>query len=450
MKRWLQVLALSIGLSSATARAESERWLATDDARDCAVLADGRIVAATAGGLLSVDARGRPSVLTALDGLPDTHVERLRVSATHVELETRKGRARLSLRDGSFALLSGVSVARPSEPSAARELPSGVMARATHERAGSRCYATDHGLFVGRLGALPKRIELPALPSGDISALASGRERVFVGSFDQGLWLLGAGRVERVAGINPNINALVWDEARGALWAGTARGLWRCTLASETLACRRAGQPHAVHALLGLRGGALAVGTEQGLTLLDGERERVLGAKQGAPFRAVWALAESASGELFVGTTSGLYWAKTSALLQPERPLLERASLVSGELPDDWVTAIHARGDELYVGTYNAGVVGFRRGTSGLLALGTDASLGYVNAGGIGSFADGRLWVATMDGLRIGTLGSFATLPTLGRDVTAVVEAHASGEHWIATRRGLERRRIEPVTITSR
>ena len=289
----------------------------------------------------------------------------------------------------------------------------------------------------------------PALPTSDVNALASGRGRWFIGTFDQGLFVARAGRSARLEpSVNPNVNALAWDEPRGLLWVGTARGLSRCALrGDDSLECRRVGQSVAVHALLVARDGTVIAGTERGLGFYTGEGDAALelGAKERTPFRAVWALAESDEGELFLGTTSGLYWAKTAVfrgLAPGEFPKLGRAAFVSGQLPDDWVTALCVAGDALYVGTYNAGLSAFRIGHGALTPSSGDETLGYVNPAGVIQLSDGRLAVATMDGLRIGTPGSFTTIPTAGRDVTALVPADSAGEYFVATRRGLEKKRL--------
>jgi ligand-binding sensor domain-containing protein len=291
--------------------------------------------------------------------------------------------------------------------------------------------------------------------SGDVSALATGRGRLFIGSFDQGLFVSWDGRSPRLEKrVNPNVNALAWDEHSGSLWVGTARGLSRCALGrDDSLDCRRVGQSVAVHALLVARDGTLVAGTERGLAFYGGERDpasvREFGAKERAPFRAVWALAESDEGELFIGTTSGLHWAKTNAfrsIAGGKTPRLGRAAFVSGELRDDWVTALCVAGDALYVGTYNAGLSAFRIGPRGLTWDAGDEALGYVNPAGLTHLNDGRLAVATMDGLRVGTPGNFEAVPTLGRDVTAVVSTDPTGTYFVASRRGVERKRLVDPT----
>ncbi|MFZ5891183.1 MAG: hypothetical protein ACOY0T_09035 [Myxococcota bacterium] len=301
--------------------------------------------------------------------------------------------------------------------------------------------------------AEPRRIVPPELPSGDVSAVARSQHQLFIGSFDQGLFVLRGDAMERVeSGVNPNINALAWDERAQVLWVGTARGVSRCvSKPGMPLDCRRVGHSVSVHALLLARDGTVIAGTEQGLSLFKGDRSQSsFGAKQRTPFRAVWALAESENGELFVGTTSGLYWTRTAALVNaaPElAPSFARASLVSGELPDDWVTALIAQAGELHVGTYNAGLVSFKVQASRLGERVADASLGYVNPAGITRLRNGQLAVATMDGLRVGTPGAFQLRATLGQDVTQVLPARAQGQYWIATRRGLERLDLEAPTL---
>lgn len=283
------------------------------------------------------------------------------------------------------------------------------------------------------------------LPRGDISAIATDGERLFVGTFDQGLSVVRKASVQRIDfGVNPNINALAWDGS--ALWVATARGVSRCRSERDTLACRRVGQSVSTHALAVTRSGQVVAGGEHGLVLFDssGTDAREFGPKQRLPFRAVWSLVE-ADGVLYVGTTSGLYWTKTGLLrAAAEAPPFERASLVSGELPDDWVTALLASRGELLVGTYNAGLVGFRIEGGGLVRTTADASLGYVNSAAISRLADGRIAVGTMDGLRVGTPASFVSVATRGRDVTALLPSATPGSYWIATRDGLEQKSLEP------
>ncbi|HYP90063.1 MAG TPA: hypothetical protein VEQ59_17960, partial [Polyangiaceae bacterium] len=213
---------------------------------------------------------------------------------------------------------------------------------------------------------------LRGLPALNVSALATSSDQLFVGGFDQGLFIVGpdgsARRFEDAA-LSPHINALAWSESTRALWLGTARGLVRCQLSPPT-SCRRIGSVSAVHALLLLGSDSLVAGGDAGLTFVEQGEARVFGKKQSAPFRSVWALA-SERGRLFVGTTSGLFWGAPESFAAGGARL-GRASLVLGNLPDDWVTALLPQGERLFVGTYNAGVVSFALGAEPPLSDGAD------------------------------------------------------------------------------
>lgn len=281
--------------------------------------------------------------------------------------------------------------------------------------------------------ASPTRAELPR----DISALVSVDDALYVGGFDEGLYVVEPGKAARrleSPALGLHINALVWSSADASLWVGTARGLIRCRgVALDD--CRRFGDSSAVHALLVTSSGGLLAGTEEGLLFVREDALVRFGNKQGAPFRSVWALAENAD-KLFVGATNGLFWGARADFARGHE--LARASVVQGSLPDDWVTALLPLAGELYVGTYNAGVVRFRSQMNGdtLVPDLARPALGYVNPGGIYDLGDGRLAVASMDGLWHGALGQERRLPTRSPDVTAM--ARSSSGYWIATRRGLE------------
>jgi ligand-binding sensor domain-containing protein len=269
----------------------------------------------------------------------------------------------------------------------------------------------------------------------DVSALAASNERVYVGSFDRGLYVLEQRRTLRPVAdpaLGPDINALAWSEREHTLWVGTARGLTRCPTGKS---CARVGPESSVHAVALAASGVVIAGGDAGLVFVDGERVRTYGKKEGAPFRSVWALAE-VGGRLFAGTTSGLFWGAPAAF-SSRHAALGRAAIVLGTLPDDWVTALGAYEDELLVGTYGAGVAEFRNGESGLAPARLEPALGYVNPAGITTLGPECAAVATMDGLRVGPMNGAVAIPTRARDVTAVV-ADPNGGYWIGTRAGLE------------
>jgi ligand-binding sensor domain-containing protein len=272
------------------------------------------------------------------------------------------------------------------------------------------------------------------LPALNIAALAASEARLYVAGFDAGLYVVErSGSVARFedAALSRHINALVWSEREQVLWLGTARGLTRCHMLAVP-SCSRLGATSAVHALLLRRDGSLVAGGDGGLLFVDGSQLQTIGKKQAAPFRSVWALAEAPDGTLFVGATNGLFWAtvRTGATFQ-------RASLLSGALPDDWVTALLVQGDRVHVGTYNAGLATLRFENQRVRSDSVDGSLGYVNPAGLVAVSHDTLAIATMDGLRVGAPGDTSLSETRARDITAIVPAWMGG-FWIGTRAGLE------------
>jgi ligand-binding sensor domain-containing protein len=276
------------------------------------------------------------------------------------------------------------------------------------------------------------------LPALNVAALVASEAALFVAGFDEGLYIVdraGDAHAFEDPALSRHINALAWSERERTLWLGTARGLTRCRLAAPT-SCTRLGPSRAVHALLLRSDGSVVAGGDAGLTFSTASSTRTIGKKQAAPYRSVWALAESPDGTLFVGATNGLFWAGSAAIASGDAEL-RRASLVTGDLPDDWVTALLLRGDELHVGTYNAGIASFTFDAGQLRSTGVDPGAGYVNPAGLFGLGNGVLAVATMTGLRLGAPPQTTVVSTRARDVTALAPAHTGG-YWIGTRQGLE------------
>jgi ligand-binding sensor domain-containing protein len=346
---------------------------------------------------------------------------------------------------GVFSTASGRTALRP-EPGVSR------WARGVGVRGTTRCAATAEGLFVADGGAW-RRVPLGGPPSNDVTALAvrPSADAVVIGTFDRGAALHQGGRSAPIAGLEPHetVNAAAWQD--GNVWLGTARGLVRVDAGGRAVRRLLAadGLPSSfVRSLLVLASGRLLVGTEEGAAFVDGERVTPVVAADtsrkgppplASPMHATWALAEGAGGTLYLGTASGLYWGKDGRF--------ERASLASGDLRDDWVTALvasPARGDgreEIFAGTYSGGVTRLafdRRAPARPRAVHLDG--GYVNPMGL-VLDGGTLLAATMDGLLARPAADDAarwearTGASTGRDVTAVVRVGAA--LWTASRRGI-------------
>jgi ligand-binding sensor domain-containing protein len=316
--------------------------------------------------------------------------------------------------------------------------------------------ATTEGVFVSDGDDGWRKVSLGGPPSNDVTALAvtgdGPDQRVAIGTFDRGAAIHSLGEFRSVPGleVNETINTAAW-QGRGAsatLWLGTAKGLVR---GGPGARLRRFGLADGlpspvVRAVLVLPDDRLLVGTDEGPAMLDGDRVTPLAEatrKRGrrpldSPMRATWALARGSDGTLWIGTNAGLYYGKDGRF--------RRAAVATGELTDDWVTAIALHEADVFVGTYSGGVMRLRReeghDEGGVTSRLVSASLGggYVNAAGL-VVRDGQLYAATMDGLLVRSVGDdrtaweIASRVSPGRDVTAV--AAAGGELWVASRRGL-------------
>lgn len=373
--------------------------------------------------------------------------------------------------------------ARPQLPPRARYIDG------LHIGATIGCVASRDGVWL-RSAAKPsfRRLELRVgLPHNDIASLAAIGGELWAGTFDHGLARYRGGRWKRVypERIDGRINALAAVTAAPnasspdrTLWIGTARGLYRLRPGAPqplTRFDRTGSLPSAqIHALAPLRSGGVVVGTGRGAALVvpkqphrrttAGSSIIPLGPKQGLPKAAVWAVAEGRDGALWLGTSSGLYrWDRRATGTSAGRARLQRFSVASGHLADDWVTAIlvapstpgarkaapaagaatrAGRGSsELYVGTYNGGVSHLRCDADAGTCRATQLGGGWINLGGLYLRGD-TLYAATMSGLRSRarseTRWRLHPSAAPGRDVTAIAPAPGDAL-WIASRRGIAR-----------
>lgn len=312
--------------------------------------------------------------------------------------------------------------------------------RSVAVRGEGRCVATTSGVWWDRgRGEGFARVALgQSLPSSDVTALAASPSgRVAVGTFDRGAVIASGGATRAVPGLasTETVNALAWEGER--LWVATAQGLVRVEAdGSWKRFTTRDGLPNAMTRALLVDGDRVVVGTDEGPAVVRGEAITSLApvvkgraVPMSSPMHAAWALAKAPDGALLVGTTSGLYRVLGAKV--------ERASVASGALDDDWVTALLVDGTDVLVGTYAHGVTRMALGSIGardpkVARLGG----GYVNPGGL-SMEGGRVLVATMDGLlaREGEAWVTALGVAPGRDVTAALRV--GREQWVATRRGV-------------
>ncbi len=215
---------------------------------------------------------------------------------------------------------------------------------------------TTRGLFrrtaAGWILARPRPEALPPGPS-HVSTLAQLDSRIVVGLFNGGLVVgevAGQGKPQALhwtmvpGSAAWGVNALL--NGGGSLYVASLRGASRFD--GQRLHPLEGGDAGAAFSLAATPGG-VAIGFGQGVLLPGG---RFLSAFHGLPGNQALALAqgEKLGEQLFVGTPTGL------GAIAGNR-VAWRVTAGEGKLPHPWITALHLRGDDLFIGTYGGGVV---------------------------------------------------------------------------------------------
>lgn len=253
-----------------------------------------------------------------------------------------------------FAVVKGRLLRIESGGHASEELLS-APARRVFTSQGTLFVDTPRGLLrraaSGWLMARPRPESLPPGPS-HINALAQMDSRIVAGLFNGGLVIgdvlggtMGQGKAPTIrwraipGSAAWGVNALL--NAGGSLYVASLRGASRFD--GQNLRPLEGGEVGAAFSLAPTQGG-VAVGFGQGVALPGG---RFLSAFHGLPGNQALALA--AGEQLFVGTPTGL------GAIAGNR-VAWRVTAGEGKLPHPWITALHLRGEELFIGTYGGGV----------------------------------------------------------------------------------------------
>ena len=292
----------------------------------------------------------------------------------------------------------------------------------------------------------------PALKSSRITGLCEGQGgELWVGTAEGGLIRLKDGGFERYeveSGPAATSARRLVMSPEGALWIGTARGLFICRKGKvENLSAKTPGGPGDVRALCSDQAGGLWIGTaSRGVYhVKDGQVIGLHDVTTGLLHNSVRSMYLTRSGTLWVGTmlgVVGLEPAGTSIYYGPTNGLSDRI-----------VTALYEdRRGTLWIGTSG----GLHHLTEGKLF--TDLNEGgaaYTSVSCVTEDAEGNVWVGTTEGLHRLQPRRFRTY-TLQQglshnNVTAVLEDRA-GAVWFATWGGgvckLEDGRINHYTRT--
>ncbi len=250
------------------------------------------------------------------------------------------------------------------------------------------------------------------------------------------------------AGVDPIVNALLLDR-RGALWMGTAGGLFRrdpdgSIHSYNTTDWLRGAD---IMALLEDRAGRIWVGTRIGLVRMDdgSTPTRLYGVKDGLPNRRVESLLETSEGKLWAGTADGL------ALWTPATP--EDGREFQGYTPAQGLNAkavgemAEDRDGNLWMATFGSGALKMAR--NGFTTFTEADGVPFVQSLAVSRQGELCALFREKDGARIGRFedGKFVDVkPAWPREITYFGWGRGqdllqdnSGEWWVATGQGLAR-----------
>jgi ligand-binding sensor domain-containing protein len=355
------------------------------DVRACAPLADGALVG-TGGGLVRVDVRGRQrAVWTASDGLPGTRIEMVVRDGDGWWIGADDGGARVRVVGGKLVV--------------DRRVAGGAM----HDvvRSGGVLYAaTWKGVM--KLGASGNGVAVPF--KGGVAGARAARLRVAaVASVDGALWagtaaglfVMRGGVMEPVALPGAHASAGVTSllvDGGDVLWIATSDGLF----VRDSDGVRRIGEGEMTQ--VATVGGAVVVaGLGSGLQKVDRGR---LVAMDGAP-RGM-ALTQAVSehdGAVCAGGLDGLWLKPKFGAVWLAAPSAGAKADADAELPSNDISALAADGSRLWVGTFDKGLA-VREGGKWRVVAHPDLD-GRINAILVEPRAGkrARVWVGTTAGL---------------------------------------------------
>ena len=331
-------------------------------------------------------------------------------------------------------------------------LPQNSLLSMAQTRDGYMWLGTWEGLvrFDGARFLVFDKRNTPELRNHTVKALAEDASGTLWVGTENGLVAYRDGHFSRAPGAldAAKVERLLVGE--GVLWVGTSVGLWQMPLGRDGPTRRYTvenGLPASyVTALLHGEGGALWVGTKEGLArVVDGKVEASPFAIPGPqPRSAVLALSRDSAGILWVGTAEGLIsWNGT---------LAQRFASEDG-LSAAYITALYTDSQgNLWVGTRRGGLV--RRNAEGFSPPVPGMGLTEAEVLSVLEDRDGHLWVGTYSGLfrlRDGPFSTYGLLEGLTQEgtVSAVLEDRR-GTLWVGTVGGglyrLENGTFRPVS----
>jgi len=394
------VVASLIAATSAAGAAPSPVHTNIGEVRACYPLGGGDFLVGTGGGLVRVDARGTTKkVWTAVDGLPGTRIDSISMVGTTMWIGTETGAAAVTVNG------SKLGVTRTAETRSVRDMVSfsGATYVATWEGGVKKLAADGSSTVVAFRGGNTSRSTTAIQNRSRIAALTVADGALWAGTAG-GLYKLRNGQFELMT-IETNANEVTSLYGDGAkLWIATTAGLF----VREGATVRGYGGGD-LRRVTRLDGEIVAAGLGGGVVRVD--RGRLATTTLPVALVMTQSITER-EGAACAGGLDGV-WLRAS----------KDASWIAGARtagpPANDISALAVDGERLWVGTFDHGLAMFENGTWKRF---THAKLDHrVNALLVDSRAGStKIWVATatgvsvIDGTTVSQLGKRDGLPARG------------------------------------
>jgi ligand-binding sensor domain-containing protein/signal transduction histidine kinase len=445
-------------------RLDRKDGLPSEAVRALAFDRNGRMWVGTNSGVVRWDGRSFTRAWTQADGLPSNGVRSLFVDGEDVWIGTGEGLCRWSedrivpgpamlprdtvralLRDRAGRLWVGMEASGLHRFEAGRHqrvslapgaAPQSVRAL-LEDRDGNLWIATvGGGLSRWREGAVETLRRSEGLASDHLRSLFEDAEgSLWVGTEAGGLAQLRKGRVITYGmadGLRSDFVRAIRGDALGNLWVGTeGAGLHRWTgagfVASDAVGIANA----FVTSLSPDRHGNLWIGTEGNGAVRTGPSGRLaISTAPGLAENSTWAIQEASDGSVWLATSNGLVEVKGGK---------QRIWRTDDGLQGNSLRALHAARDgSLWIGIRTSGLQRLHNGKFEKLKLPPEMRLASVNS--ILEGSDGRLWIATSNGLLHWDGREFRMLTSkhgLAQDNLFQVLEDKEGRLWFSGLRGI-------------
>jgi signal transduction histidine kinase/CheY-like chemotaxis protein/ligand-binding sensor domain-containing protein len=276
----------------------------------------------------------------------------------------------------------------------------------------------------------------PALGDEHITALTAGPGSTLWLGTSSGVVHYSNGKFQKLTNVAalpaPIVRALLVDAA-GTLWIGTDRGLAKFQKGELTTVFRGSGEA-TVHALLEYPKGTIWAGTNSGLKKIANGAITIYTTDDGLAGNAVWAMAPSRNGTLWIATRPG-------GLSAWREGRFRNYTLRDGLTHDGLVALLVDHDDTVWIGTDGGGLDRLADGK--ITSFQTRDGLSNQTVRCLFGDAEGSLWVGAAGGglnqLRDQRLTIRSMRQDLPSDLVRSIFADSRGDVWLGTGAGIGR-----------